>query len=320
VEELTCGNCGHVTGFCDPATCEWIPDGPCEDEGPCRPGEVSATRSGCEHGEISGDYCDASCTWVTGQPCDTTCIGPHDDDGLDAEVCIPGGPFLYGTDESIDGYHPREHPLAVVILSPFFIDKFPVSNGRYQECVEDGACTVPTGVYPENTYGEAGYEDFPVSGVTQDQAREFCEWDGGKVMAIGHMWEKAARGELPSYIAYPWGDEAPTCGNDYMCHPDCDPAEGCEIGTHPAGASPYGVEDLAGIGGERFDGLAGHEHVSGCEVDPHVSPTTSTCYVEMARVAETDYADCDEFNARFRCMRPLVMSYSSDVLCDITWP
>jgi formylglycine-generating enzyme required for sulfatase activity len=54
-------------------------------------------------------------------------------------------------------------------------------------------------------------------------------------------WEKAARGV--DGRRYPWGDESPECA--LAQYGDCASAT-VPVGSKPAGASPYGLLDMAG--------------------------------------------------------------------------
>jgi serine/threonine-protein kinase len=152
-------------------------------------------------------------------------------------VAIPAARFAMG---SVDG-PADEQPPHEVVLDPYYIDQFEVTNGRYQACVQAGACLPPAsaGSFTRAAYfGSPEYVDHPVVAVTWDQAVAFCAWDGGKRLPTEAEWEFAARGD--DGRRFPWG-------NDF--DPSRLPAgEGdtTRAGTYPAGASPYGVHDLAG--------------------------------------------------------------------------
>jgi formylglycine-generating enzyme len=54
-------------------------------------------------------------------------------------------------------------------------------------------------------------------------------------------WEKAARGA--DGRIWPWGDEPPT---DRHCNFSMNVGDTTPVGHYPAGASPYGLLDIAG--------------------------------------------------------------------------
>jgi formylglycine-generating enzyme required for sulfatase activity len=140
-----------------------------------------------------------------------------------------------------DAYE-EDKPQRTVYLTPYFIDIYEVTNARYIECINAGACTPP----PSYTrYDEPDMQDHPVIQVTYYQAMDFCQWDGGRTLPTEAQWEKAAKGPAPEDPRHPWGDQEPSCslafGRD--CHDDrCMTAS---VDNCPSGVSFYGVYGMA---------------------------------------------------------------------------
>ena len=167
-------------------------------------------------------------------------------------VYVPCGPVLLGSDSGEgDGDEEPEH---VVGVSAYCIDATEVSNGAYAECVADGTCTAPiedgSATRPAY-YSDASYSAYPVIWVDRDQAEAYCRWVG-KRLPTEAEWEKAARGGcelaapagcgLEDERTYPWGEDAPACG---LANLPAARGHGPRR-ARPAGASPYGAQDMAG--------------------------------------------------------------------------
>ena len=170
------------------------------------------------------------------------------------EILIPAGEFVMGSPdgEGVDD----ERPQHMVYLDDYYIDKYEVTNARYQACVDAGACDPPqeSSSYTRGSYfGNPEYADYPVIKVTWYQAEAFCAWEGRRLPTEAE-WEKAARGT--DGRMYPWGNEFDGSKLNY-CDANCEfdhkdaahndgYADTAPVGSYPSGSSPYGVMDMAG--------------------------------------------------------------------------
>jgi formylglycine-generating enzyme required for sulfatase activity len=139
----------------------------------------------------------------------------------------------------------NERPAHPVTLPAFWIDRTEVTVGAYRACVDAGACSRPPKTSPTCTYDGVDPE-LPVSCVHWRDADAYCRFMGKRLPAETE-WEYSARG--PYATAFPWGTLA-SCSNAVTLVVDqsantCQPHPS-RVGTHPGGASIWGVLDMSG--------------------------------------------------------------------------
>ena len=187
-------------------------------------------------------------------------INPQDGSEM---VCIPAGTFKMGDGSEAHGVH----------VDAFYISKYEITNQQFKKFVDanpewgKGKVKKELGgaLYLMYWHGDSyppDRGDHPVVFVSWFAAKAYCEWAGGR-MPTEAEWERAARGT--DGRTYPWGsqwDRAKCNSASYWAKkdiPDFDAwkkwveAEGkgvdvqtMKVGSFPAGASPYGVLDMAG--------------------------------------------------------------------------
>jgi formylglycine-generating enzyme required for sulfatase activity len=152
-------------------------------------------------------------------------------------VFIPAGKFTMGDGE--------DSPLREVYLDGFAIDRYEVTVSRYGKFLETTGGLKP----PDHWDEAAGDDNFPIVGVNWHDADAYCRW-AEKRLPTEAEWERAARGD--DGRKYPWGDDEPTVeranfgkNSDRVYKDGLVPVDG-----RAAGASPYGILDLAGNAAE----------------------------------------------------------------------
>ncbi len=159
---------------------------------------------------------------------------------------VPGGSFTMGADI---GGEEDEHPAHPVTIESFWLDVTEVSVHDYLECVNAGRCemyrTDVAKLFHAGDDSRFRRPDQPVSGISWEQAKTYCEYRGKRLPREAE-WERAARGD--DNRKFPWGNSAPNpsvhgCFSRHVGTPD---GTTCRVGAYPAGAGPYGHLDLAG--------------------------------------------------------------------------
>ncbi|MGI9303443.1 MAG: SUMF1/EgtB/PvdO family nonheme iron enzyme [Gammaproteobacteria bacterium] len=197
---------------------------------------------------------------------------------------IPAGPFIAGSDEAereaayqLDEaayqhsrtreqrWYSRERERAAAHTGAFAIAQTPVTNAQYAEFVSATGHRAPgVGEITWKSYRLAhpfartrrfawkdkrppgGRSDHPVVLVSHADAQAYAAWLSRTTGAVWRLpseleWEKAARGK--DGRRFPWGDEFMA---DRLNSHDAGPFDTMPVGSFPAGASPFGLQDAAG--------------------------------------------------------------------------
>ncbi len=161
---------------------------------------------------------------------------------------VPGATFTMGN--ASPSAPANEQPTTRVTLSRFFISRFPITNAEYERY--NLAHASRRGAWADDSH--------PVIYVSNADATKFCQWLSVRDKRRYRLpteaeWEYAAKG-LDSRT-FPWGEAAGR--GDLANYADANTtfawadatvddgyAETSPVGVYPAGASPFGVEDMAG--------------------------------------------------------------------------
>jgi serine/threonine-protein kinase len=157
------------------------------------------------------------------------------------QVHIPAGMFRMGGMDVRRA--PNELPEHDVTLDAFWMDQLEVTNAMFMLCVRAGACEPPQSFKSQRRtdyFNNTEFNDYPVVYVTWGRAAAYCSWAGRRLPTEAE-WERAGRGD--DFRTFPWGEDKAdgTLANFNMLVGDTS-----RVGTYSAGASPFGVLDMAG--------------------------------------------------------------------------
>ena len=212
------------------------------------------------------------------------------DAGSARTQCVPSGVFILGDKRVIDMGAPYDGvPERLVAMDRFWIDRNEVTVAQLRASLGRGfysGRSLPIGVHDgplghplpsdENPLDQwctwsttpMGREDFPLSCLEWDFARDYCKSVGGDLTTEAE-WEYATTAAgRPFKADYPWGNDVPTCDEviyDRVTLDNHVPACAATPGplppmtTTPYDSTPSGVLNLAGSQAElMLDNLAAY--------------------------------------------------------------
>ena len=170
-----------------------------------------------------------------------------------APVAIGAGRATLGRARGSGFGWDNEFGAASVEVPAFGIDAQNVTNGDFLAFVRAGGAAPPFWFRRDGAWWLHGaYADVPLPlswpvYVSHDEAAAFCAWSGARLPSEAE-YDRAAYGSpAGDERRFPWGAQSPgpQHGNFNFRRFDPEP-----VGSSPAGASAWGVEDLVGNGWE----------------------------------------------------------------------
>ncbi len=189
-------------------------------------------------------------------------------------IWIPAGEFLRGSAEGIGGSD--ERPQKKIHLDGYWVYKHPVTLALYEKFSK------ATGREFIANWGQVMHAEPKADAGTYAvqtnwfDAEAYMQWAGGSLPTEA-QWEKAARGTDGN--EYPWGNkwEPEKCtsmeNTIYAFNQGFRP-----VGSFPDGASPFGVEDVAGGTWEWVADWFDAEYYARAPVSNPTGPEESTGY------------------------------------------
>jgi sulfatase modifying factor 1 len=148
-------------------------------------------------------------------------------------VFVPPGRYTIGGGSGLD-----ENPRHTVLLSGFWLGKYPVTNSEYWRVLRPGGSSAATRRASEFADTDASA---PVVHVSWADAMAFCERIGASLPTEVH-WEAAARGTRGRL--YPWGTELPCLDR---CNFGSSVGRPTDVHRYAImGAGPFGTCDQCG--------------------------------------------------------------------------
>ncbi len=142
-------------------------------------------------------------------------IDTTDGAAVEGMMLLPDGTFIMGLTDA-DPLQLQNAGRMRVTISSFYIDRHEVTNQDYRAYVDALSGSAREAAQPDSIvweqagsrlswndyYRDAQFSNYPVVGVTYEQAQSFCAFHG-KRLPTEAEWEYAARGGLVGGV-YPW--------------------------------------------------------------------------------------------------------------------
>ena len=188
-------------------------------------------------------------------------------------VEVPAGGATLGVARGTNPFGwDNEHPASSASVQEFAIERHDVTNERYLEFVDAGGYRDPQWWRPEDWawlqrdlvvsplfwerhddrwHWRGMFELMPLPPawpvyVSQAEASAYARWSGARLPTEAEF-QRAAYGSPAGERIHPWGDAAPDATRGVFDFSGWDPEA---AGSHPHGASAWGVDDLVGNGWE----------------------------------------------------------------------
>jgi iron(II)-dependent oxidoreductase len=181
-------------------------------------------------------------------------------------VAIAAGRATLGLERGSTFGWDNEFDQHTVDVAAFGIDAYDVTNGDYLAFVRAGGTPPPFWFERDGAWMLRGvYHEIPLPlswpvYVSHDGADAFCRWSDARLPTEAEYHRAAFGTPSGAERPFPWGSDAPEPRHGNFDFRRFDPEP---IGSSPAGASAWGIEDLIGNGWEwtatpfgPFDGFA----------------------------------------------------------------
>ena len=175
---------------------------------------------------------------------------------------VLGGRVRLGVDfEAVDFGWDNEFGREEVEVAPFLLDSLPVRNRDYLDYLRGHPASRQAALWPaawvpgpgaprvKTVLGQVAFEraaGWPVQ-LSGALAQTFAAWRGGRLATEAELRMAIHGGPDGRWRAHPWGEAAPAAHLGNFGFQRFTPTP---VGSHPAGASAWGIEELVGNGWE----------------------------------------------------------------------